>query len=173
MKSCLSPLVLALALVSAACGGASAPPTPSTPTDADRAAVRDLTTAYQTAWNAKDAAAVAALVSDTYQAVLADGTHIQGRAAFQERQVAEFGQMAGLTPSLTITQVYADWIDVNRAITGGTWRVTGGAPGVPDSGSYMTQTMKGADGRWRLTNNLVASLVPPPTAPPAAGPASR
>lgn len=168
MRTSLSSLVISLALVTAACGASA----PSTPTDADRAAVQDLTTAFETAWNARDVAAVAALASDTYQAVLPDGTHIQGRAAFQERQAAEFAQLAGLTPSLAITQVYAEWIDATRAITGGTWKVTGGAPGVPDSGSYMTQTTKGADGRWRLSTSLVASLVPPP-APPAAATASR
>jgi uncharacterized protein (TIGR02246 family) len=173
MKSSLSPLLLALALVTAACSSTSAPPAPAAPTDADRAAVRDLTTAYQTAWNAKDAAAVAALVSDGYQAVFPDGTHVQGRAAFQEREAAEFAQLAGLTPSLTITQVYAEWIDATHAVTGGTWRISGGVPGIPDSGAYMTHTVKGTDGNWRLSNGLVASLVPPPAAPPTPAPAGR
>jgi uncharacterized protein (TIGR02246 family) len=165
MKTFFLTSALVCALVTVACSGGA--PTSSTPTDADRAAVKAIISQYETAYNAADAAAVTALYAETYEAFDPEGQHIQGRAGVQEKVTTDFDQFkqAGLSPQLKITEGYEDWLDATHVLTGGTWTITGGPEGVPGSGSYVSLCQKAADGSWLIQHGLVASLVP---APPAA-----
>jgi uncharacterized protein (TIGR02246 family) len=162
MRATLSALVVVAAVSSWACAGA-VPAEPAGPTAEDRAAVDAIASKYEGGYNAADAAAMAQLVTEDYESIQPDGTHIQGRAAFQEGLAARFtaAQAAGLTVNLTITPGYQTWIDATHVVAGGTFTVTGVAPGQPTSVSYVVAVRKGADGTWLITNNLAAPFVPP------------
>lgn len=144
---------------------APAPPSPAaTGTADDEAALRGLGDRYVAAFNAGDVAGLTGLVADDYECVLPDGTHITGRAAFQqmfEKDVAA-RQEAGLTLALSATTAMLKWIDSTNAVIGGTWTITGVPAGAPTSGSWMSVTSKGTDSQWRIRSSLAADLMPQP-----------
>jgi uncharacterized protein (TIGR02246 family) len=165
MRNALS-LLGVLALVAASSCGTAPPPMPAQGTPDDEVTIRGLAGKYSAAFNANDAAAIGRMVSDDFERVAADGTHVRGRAAFQhmEEKGARDRQAAGLKLTLDAPTNYVRWIDATHAVAGGTWTMTGGPPGAPAKGSWMSVVSKTADGQWLITNSLVSDFVEPPPA---------
>jgi uncharacterized protein (TIGR02246 family) len=147
---------------------ATAEPMPMMGTAEDEAAIRAQVTAYANAWAAKDAAALAAITTEDYEAVNPDGTKLTGRAAVQEMVAAEMAMMpADVTMGLSATTEYLEWMSATHAVAGGTWSATGMPAGAgPDRGAWMSVFRKDADGQWRMSHGMSAPYMPPP-APPA------
>lgn len=156
----------AMVLVSA-CAGAAAPA--ATGTADDEAAIRAVATGYATAYNAKDAAGIAALMAEDYDAVGPDGMRMTGRAAVESMTATELAAIpAGATITLNVTTDFVRWIDANNATAAGGWTVAGLPPGVgQDRGSWLGVFRKDADGQWRMTGGLTSPYIPPPPAPTA------
>jgi len=150
--------------------GCAVPPTAGTA--ADEAAIRSLATKYADAWNKGDAAALASLVTDDYEAVNPDGTVDKGRAGAEAREKAAAAQRAGANLTLNVDTTFLKWSGASAAAAGGTWTIDGGAPGAgPTKGAWSSFLVKGADGRWKQATGLVAAFQPPPP-PPAPKPTS-
>ncbi len=158
-------LMTAIALT--AC--ATAEPMPMAGTAEDEAAIRAQVTAYAAAYTAKDAAALAAIATEDYEAVNGDGTKLNGRAAVQEMVAAEMAMMpADVTVTVSATTEYLRWMSATHAVAGGTWTATGAPPGSgPDRGAWISVFRKDADGQWRMSHGMSAPYMPPPAAPPA------
>lgn len=141
----------------------SAPPPPAQGTSDDEVAMRGMAAKYATAFNAGDVAALAQMVSDDFESLSADGSHIKGRRAFQAEQDKQFKERLaiGLKLTLDAKAVYLTWIDVNHAVVGGTFTMAGLPPGAPDKGSWIVVNRRGADGKWVITNSLVSEFVAP------------
>jgi uncharacterized protein (TIGR02246 family) len=156
-SACLG--VLLLAACSATSGSA-----------ADEAALRGIGAKYADAFNKGDTAALAAMVTDDYEMVAADGTELKGRAAFEETEKKSAAQRTGLGLKLDVKTTYVKWAGADHASVGGTWTMAGVPPGMGgDRGAWSFLAEKGADAVWRLAAGLVAQYVPPP-APPAPTP---
>lgn len=156
-----------LALVTAAACAPPPPPTQGTPDD--EVAIRGLAGKYTDAFNAGDIAGMARLVSEDFECITADGTHLRGRAAFQQLEANEATkrQAAGLKLTLAAPTSYVKWMSATHAVSGGPWTMTG-LP-APATGSWMAVLRKSPEGQWQITNSLVADFVPPPPAPEAKG----
>lgn len=162
MRSRLSLVVLAL--VGAASCAPPPPPTQGTPDD--EVAIRGLSGKYTDAFNANDVPGMARLVSEDFECVTADGTHLRGRAAFQqmEGKSAADRQAAGLKLTLEAPTSYVKWMSATHAVSGGPWTMAGLPAGAPAKGSWMAVLRKGPEGQWQITNSLVADFVAPPSA---------
>jgi ketosteroid isomerase-like protein len=160
MRSRLSLVVLAL-VAAAAC---APPPPPTQGTPDDEVAIRGLASKYTDAFNANDVPGMARLVSEDFERVSADGTHIRGRAAFQqmEENGAKERQAAGLKLTLAAPTSYVKWISATHAVSGGPWTMTG-LP-APARGAWMAVVRKTPEGQWQITNALEADFVPPAVA---------
>jgi uncharacterized protein (TIGR02246 family) len=156
-------LLPTLALALTACGGGSAP---AQGTAEDETVLRGMADKYSAAFNAADIAALGQMVTEDFENISADGTHTQGRAAFQQREEAALKerQTAGLKVTLNTTTGYLRWIDATRAVVGGTYTMSGLPAGASDKGSWMVVDEKGTDGQWRIRHALVAANMPPPPA---------
>jgi ketosteroid isomerase-like protein len=154
--------IAVLALVTAAC---SAPPPPAQGTPDDEVAIRGVASKYAEAFNANDVPGMARLVSEDFECMVADGTHIRGRAAFQQFEANGLRdrQAAGLTLTLEAPTTYVKWISATHAVSGGPWAMKG-LP-APARGSWMAVLRKSPEGQWQITNSLVADYVPPPPPP--------
>lgn len=163
---------VACLLMVAAC---APPPAPTSGTAADEAALRGMGAKYADAFNKGDATALAAMVTDDYQAVSADGTAITSKAAFETMEKDSATKRTGLPLKLSIETMYVKWAGANVATLGGTWAMAGMPPGMgADKGAWTGMAEKGADGQWKLATGLVAEYVAPPTMampppPPAKG----
>jgi uncharacterized protein (TIGR02246 family) len=159
--------VLTVAAVAVALYGCSqSAPVATTGTSADEKIIRDNVDKYVAAWNKADVGTMAGSVSDDYQAINPDGTHIKSRAAYQqmlEKNAA--ARPAGMT--LTAPTGYVHWLKADVASVGGTWSMTGAPAGAPASGSWFVTFVKQGD-QWKMSNGLVADYVPPPPPPPPA-----
>lgn len=167
-------LLAVIALCGAAACAPAAPPAPPPVamqgTADDEAALRGLAGKYTTSFNANDAAALAALVSEDFENISADGTHTKGRAAFRQREETGIKERAAakMTLTLSTTTGYLNWIDAKNAVIGGTWTMAGLPAGAPDKGAWIVVCAKSDDGQWLMRNSLVAEApIPPP--PPATG----
>jgi uncharacterized protein (TIGR02246 family) len=152
--ACLS--VLALAACAAPTAGSAA----------DETALRAMGGKYADAFNKKDAAALAAMVTDDYQAVSPDGTEVKGKAAFEETEKQSAAGRTGMDLKLSVQTTIVKWAGADHAAIGGTWTMAGIPAGMGgDKGAWSGVAEKGADGQWRLATGMVAQYVPPPAAP--------
>jgi ketosteroid isomerase-like protein len=125
----------------------------------DEATLRANADAYAAAWNARDAAAVAALLSSEYHEVTPDGRHLSTAADAQASLAAEFAQMpAGVTMSLTTE--FTKWINADNAYSGGIWTTTGMPAGMPTRGSWLVISARDSTG-WKITSGLGSTDVTP------------
>jgi uncharacterized protein (TIGR02246 family) len=159
----------ASALLLAACGGMAEIDMMGTPED--EAAIRDLSTQYAAAYSARDAAALANLATEDYQAVSPDGQMVNGRAALQTMMAEEMNMMpADLQMQLSATTDFVRWIDADNAVAGGTWTASGAPEGMgPDRGSWIAVARQDADGTWRMASGMSAPYMPPPAMPDSTG----
>ncbi|MFN2317288.1 MAG: SgcJ/EcaC family oxidoreductase [Gemmatimonadales bacterium] len=135
----------------------------------DEAAIRAQVTAYANAYTARDAAALAAIVTEDYESVAPDGRRISGRAGVQEMVAEEMAMMpADVAMTVTATTDFLRWLSADAAVAGGTWSAMGAPAGMgPDRGAWLSVFVRDSDGQWRESNGMSAPYMPPP-APPAA-----
>jgi uncharacterized protein (TIGR02246 family) len=131
----------------------------TTETAADSAALRDLSAAYAAAWNARDAAAIAGLMSSDYHEVSPAGAHHSSAADAQAAMAAELSQMPEGS-SITLTTAFTRFIDANHAYSGGTYTVTGMPAGMPTQGSWLVVNVKDESG-WKMASGLGAADITP------------
>jgi uncharacterized protein (TIGR02246 family) len=156
--------ILPLAFTAGAC---AAPPAP-VDTTADVAAVSAVAEAWAAAYNAGDAAAVAALYSADAVFMRNHQPALEGQAAVQtamEEQMAAMTTMINVMPDQTL--VMGD-----TAVGTGTFTMTltpkaeGAAP-INDEGGYMVVMQRQADGVWKIWRQIGNSAMPMPMAPMA------
>jgi uncharacterized protein (TIGR02246 family) len=159
------------ALVLVGCQPAEEPETaaPAEPTDEE--VLHQLTTAFETAWGAADATAIAALWTENGDSTTL-GVHSKGRAAVEESYQQGFaGPYKGTTIDVDMTSVR--FVQPDLAIADGTYTISGleaaeGADVLPAAGMWMNVSVK-VEGQW-----LIASSRPMvPLEAPAAEPGSE
>lgn len=144
---------IALLLLLTACGQAA-----STGTAADEQAIRDGGSKWAQGWNAGDAKAMAALVSDDYEAIDATGVHTQGRPAFASAMTEQFASRPiGMT--MTVTTGFVKWLGATSAVAAGSWSVSSADPSAASRGTWLSAYQK-RDGTWRITSGLGATEPP-------------
>ena len=138
----------------------------------DEAAIRALADRYVVAFNANDAAGIAALVSDDYQAVAPDGTLMTGKAGVEKMLGMEMQmrQKMNVNLTLSVSTSFLHWLDAGNATMGGSWTATGAPQGQPDRGSWLAVAHKSPEGEWMLVSDLASNYMEPPSAaePPSA-----
>jgi len=126
----------------------------------DEEAVRSNADAWMAAWNNGDAHAIAQLVTEDYEVVWPDGTHIKGREAYEKGLASNFARRQA-TPTLSATTVFVRFLKPDVAVASGTWTRSGGAAG-PGKGSWLaTYTKQG--GQWLIASGVAAAAPHPPT----------
>jgi uncharacterized protein (TIGR02246 family) len=163
----LSGAALTVLVVVSACAQ------PKAGTAADETAIREMGAKYADAFNKGDTSALAALVTEDFQAVSTDGTMTSGRAAFEAEEKKQATARMGLQLKLAVETKFVKWADADHAAIGGSWTMAGVPAGMgADKGAWSSVAEKGADGQWRLSTALVANAeAPPPTPTPASTPA--
>lgn len=166
MKRPLLP-VLALLLLVVSCAPAPEPEPavePAAPTPAE--AIDGVRAVYQDAYNAGDAAAVAALFTEDAWYLPAEGSVNRGAGAIEAALAAS---MATGSPQATIatldTMVLGD-----SAMSRGTWGIEMTAEGAESrafGGHYMT-AFQNVDGEWKISSLMTNFNAPPVEGMPAA-----
>jgi uncharacterized protein (TIGR02246 family) len=157
MQNRTARLCATLALASLAACAAPTPGTTGTPEDEQ--AVRTLVDQYIAGYNARDTAAMAAMVARDYEAVDPMGQHIQGRDNYSRMLAQEFAMMpAGGT--LTATTDFLRWAGAEHAVAGGTWTTSPAVPGMPSKGSWMGVMVK-EDGAWKMMTGMATPDITP------------
>jgi len=154
-------LAAALAVLAVyACAPAPAPTEMATAgTPADEQAIRDQMERIETAWNTKDAAAMAMTITDDWQGISPDGRHTVGRAAYEENLKTEFAMERPEGMALSIEVGYIQWHGADVAAVGGTYSVSGLPEGTPNTGAWLSVMVR-SGGQWLGSNGLVAQFVP-------------
>lgn len=161
MKAAKKMLAVAAVLAVYGCAQPPAPePMAMAGTPADEQAIRDVIERVETAWNAKDAAGMAALVTEDYNGISPEGRHTVGRADYEANAQAEFAQERPEGMALAIEVGYLQWHGADTAAVGGTWTVTG-VPDETPTGSWLSVVKRSGD-QWLMSNGLVAMHVPEP-----------
>jgi uncharacterized protein (TIGR02246 family) len=155
-------LLLGVAVIATACSQAPAPPAAP---ETDAAPIDAVRNQFQTAYNAGDAAAVAALYAD--DAVMQPDHHaaVVGKAAITQYYQDAFSQAA---MNISITPGQTERMG-NMAHEHGTFTVTvtpkAGGNAMTDQGNYLVILEQGADGVWKLAHDIDNSDHPPAPAP--------
>jgi uncharacterized protein (TIGR02246 family) len=143
----------------------SQPPAPAPAPETDTAPIGELRTSFQTAFNAGDAGAVAALYAD--DAVLQPDHHaaVAGKAAITQYYQEMFGQA---TMNLAITPGETERMgDIGHEH--GTFTITvtpkSGGNAMTDQGNYLVIAKRGTDGSWKLHHDIDNTDHPPAPTP--------
>jgi uncharacterized protein (TIGR02246 family) len=154
--------LMVAALLATACGGttqeepaATAPPDP--------APINELRNQYMTAYNAGDAAGVAALFTDDAVSMPDHHTAISGKAAIQQFMQEMFTQYtANLTVTPGDTEISGDIAHEHGTFTGTITPKTGGGAPMMQSGNYLVVLKRQPDGSWRIHHDIDNSSAPHP-----------
>lgn len=147
-------------------------PAPAATRATDAAEIRALGTAWQDAWNRRDAAGLAAIMDEdvVFVSVLGPDTPGYGRggrAAFQAGHAAILASPMFADSRWTTEQVeIVRWLTPDIAVAHVVWTTTGDrvrhlAPGTPRRGMFTWVVNKGADGRWRVAASQNTEVMPP------------
>ena len=146
------PIVISAALLAVGCGGGSQQ---TTTTQTDLTPINNLRTAFQAAYNAGDAAALAALYTDDAISLPDHHAAVQGKAAIQRYYEDEiFKQyMATIAIMPGDTEITGD-----LAHEHGTYSITvtprAGGNQMTDDGKYVVIFKRGADGIWKIHHDI-------------------
>jgi uncharacterized protein (TIGR02246 family) len=164
LRTVLLPLGVATLVLTIACAGS--PEMAMQGTAEDEAAIRALPDRYETAYNANDAAGIAALAYDGYQAVMPDGTLVSGKSGVEKMVGMDMQMNEKMAPEATldVSLDFLNWLDAGNATIGGTWTMNGAPPEAPGSGSWLAVVHKTENGEWLLASDLAAPNLPPPPA---------
>jgi uncharacterized protein (TIGR02246 family) len=145
------------------CWRRAAAQAPQTAAPADTPSINDLRSGYQAAFNAGDAAALAALFTDNAVSLPDHRAPIEGRAAIQQDFQNQFAQVSG---NIQIMPVDTE-INGETAYERGTYSMTvtpkaaGSAP-MTEDGKYIVILKKQPNGSWLIQNDINNTSVPPP-----------
>ena len=161
-----SAFLLSFGVIGAACAPApEPPPAAEAPTHAaDLAALEANAEAYEAAYAAGDADALAALHADDAIRRPPNAPLVMGQEAIRAAYQTTFEQFAAkITLSLEEVEVAGDW-----AFVRGTSPVTatpkaGGEP-LQDEGKYLSIRKRQPDGSWKIFRTIWNSNNPPPGA---------
>lgn len=134
-------LATVAAMALAACAGAPAE---------DMATANEVTTEFAAAYDAGDAAAIAAFYADDAHSIPPGSAEIQGRAAIESYLKADIGSggiATKLAPTGSIAQ--GDLLNVD-----GNYEVTAKEGGVTLARGQFTQLWKRIDGNWRIAHEI-------------------
>jgi len=144
-------LLLTTGLVSAQTSASAGPASP--------AALAQIRQAFVTAANARDAAALTALYADDALLMPSNSPAVQGRAAILAFWQGMLDQGArDVSLAWTRGALLAD-----SGYEAGTYAFTLAPPGgrpASDKGKYLLTVKKGADGKWRISNDIFNSDLP-------------
>jgi uncharacterized protein (TIGR02246 family) len=145
---------LGLAIGLAACAPAASPAPPDT-TAEDTAAINTLRDAWARAYNAGDAAALAAFYADNAIRMDNEAPTAVGRSAIQQAIAAQVAEAPGTTITLTSEemQLMGDHA-FDRGMFSATVTPAGGGAAMTSSGRYLVLLHKQADGSWKLTHTI-------------------
>jgi len=169
-RACLLPI--ALAALMSACGGAAPAPEPAAATPGDPAPINDVRNRYIAAYNAGDAAALAALFAEDAISLPDHGSALEGRAAIQKHFETVF---SGVTANISVTPGDTE-VTGDIAHEHGTFSVTvtpkAGGAATTETGKYLVVLKREADGAWRVHHDIDNATAPhaPPAAAAAAAP---
>jgi uncharacterized protein (TIGR02246 family) len=154
--------ILVLALLAMLVVSCQAPPT----NVADvRKAIEAAAEHFATAFNAKDAAALASHYSADATILPPNGPRVSGRANFE----SFFKEMFPIGSDLKLTVNHVD-ASGDLAYEVGTYTMAIQMPGAPpmtDAGKYVAVWKRQADGRWLIAADIWNTDVPMPPPPPA------
>ena len=169
MRTRRVPYLAGLAVVVTFAACSSAPSVATQGSAQDETAIRGLADKFAAAFNANNAAGIAAVVTDDYKSVSPDGAAVNGKAGVEkaESEGIQIRQKMNLSLTLTVSTDFLQWIDASNATIGGTWTVSGAPAGSPGKGSWMGVAHKSAGGEWLLSSSLAADYVAPPLPAPA------
>jgi uncharacterized protein (TIGR02246 family) len=147
------PSVVAIAFLAVGCTGGTSPQA-AAGAPPDLGPVNELRGKYQAAYNAGDAAALAALYTDDAISLPDHHPAVQGRPAIQkyfEDLFAEYSATMMISPGDTD-------VTPNLAHENGTFtiKVTPKAGGdtISDDGKYLVVLKRGADGAWKIHHDI-------------------
>ncbi len=106
---------------------------------------------YETAWSARDVAALARLFAEDGFVLPGGGAPVRGRAAIERHYKGSGGPLA-LRAFAFATEGPVGYILGGYA----------GKPGDPDDGKFTLTLRKGADGRWLIFSDMDSSNRRPP-----------
>ena len=145
--------------------GCQTAPTPEPKRDvaADTTAVNALRDQYATAFNASDAAAVAATFADDGIEMIPNQAAVEGKQAIQGYYEAMFKGSSAKTAAAPLeTQVAGDWAYVRGTLTA-TVTPKSGKP-MEESGKYLFIVKRQPDGAWKIYRDISNSSEPLPSA---------
>lgn len=152
----MSPALLFL--LQAAAPAAAAPPSAPPSVDLPAPLARVLR-AYERAWGARDAAALADLFTEDGFVLAQQRPPVRGRAAIREAYTGAGGPLT--------LRAYAFRQEGSLAVILGGYAAAAGAP---DAGKFTLTLHLGPDGHWRIFSDMDNGVAPPrppaPTPPP-------
>ena len=135
---------------------------PATDPAADMAAINTLRQSYQTAFNAGDAAGVAALMAADVNDMEPGMPTMAGAAAVQEGLTGMFQQYtAQIEITAQKTEVVGD-LAYDRGTFRNTMTPKAGGDAMTEEGRYLVVARRQADGSWKLVELMGNSPTPPP-----------
>ena len=148
--------ILSAMLCAAACGGSSTSATPG-----DTAPIDEIRNKYIAAFNAGDAAGVAAVFAEDAVSMPDHHGALEGKAAIETYMRETFAQF---TPNITITpgqtEVMGDVAHEHGTFTT-TMTPKAGGNAMTDSGKYLVILKRGSDGRWLVHHDIDNTNAPP------------
>ena len=156
-------LALALLLGAAACAAPASDA--AVDTAADEEAIRALTPAYDAAWKARDAVALANLYAEDAVLMNANIPARVGREAIRAGYATELAEANGLSGvEGEVSEVH---VSGDLAVVRGTWKATvtpnDGSQPYQNRGSWVTNVGRQADGSWKTVWEMSNSELPPRT----------
>ena len=153
MKRLLAIIPLGLALIIASCNQATPPENPKL--------LEDMSAAWDEALNSKDLETLTMLYASDARILPPNGEMLRGAEGVRET----FGAMmdAGLEGKTSIVEVSMAGGLAHKI---GTYQVTDGDT-VVDTGKFIETWRRGDDGKWRITNDIWNSDLPPAPPKPA------
>jgi uncharacterized protein (TIGR02246 family) len=149
-----------------ACAACASPQPPQeTAASTDPTPINDIRSRFQAAYNAGDAAAVAALFADDAVSMPDHEPALEGKAAIEKRMQEVFAQYS---PSISITPGETE-VHGDVAHEHGTYTIEltpkAGGTAMKDNGKYLVILKREADGTWKIHHDIDNSSNPPPGAP--------
>ena len=165
MRFQASAALLLSFLIAASCAPPAEEPEPeaeeAVTAEADVEAINAVRDAFAVAYNAGDAAALVALLTDDVVLMPPNEPALVGSDAYQSWTEALFEQF---TTELTIMSeelvVAGDWA-FDRGVYTQTLTSTAGGDVIQDSGKYLVIFQRQADGAWKVARDIWNSDIPP------------
>lgn len=148
---------VAIAVLAVACAPAAPPDT----TADDMTAVSALRSAWEAAYEAGDAAALAALYTEDATSMPAGEATVAGKAAIQATYQGMFDQMTFATDLRPLSTHVDGDLGYDHGEFAGTATPKAGGDATAVTGRYLVVFRRGDDGAWRLSHTMDNQATPP------------